>query len=381
LQAAAGLALAPQLGCQSGPKAVLPLPADGYPLLEVAGSHRQIGRMIGKAMKDRIGGYLQVAREFPTCLAYLQGEGRETLDRMLARAQAAFPQLVEELQGMAEGLEMPFLDLFAHTCRSEIDVLTDPPGCSTLVLCDGERMILAHNEDGNDLNIGRMFLVKVTPPSGITFLTFVYPGLLPGNGPGFNSAGIVQTTNYIQPRRVADGVPRYFIARAVLEARSLGEAVRMATTKPRAFPWHHNLASLSEQRALSLETVADPEPRHDLLEVEGFYIHTNHLLHPTLSGEGRASPAPYDVPYESSLTRLEVLRRTQANEGPPADAAGMLRMLSLHEGRPYSPCRHPEGEVHGATLGTALFTSPARTMTLYHGNPCRNLKKDHPLPG
>ena len=95
------------------------------------------------------------------------------------------------------------------------------------------RLILAHNEDGDDRNEGRMFVAKVTPPSGVRFISFVYPGLLPGNGPGFNDRGICQTTNYIEPKEVARGVPRYFVGRSVLEAKSLDEAVSLATCRER----------------------------------------------------------------------------------------------------------------------------------------------------
>jgi hypothetical protein len=213
----------------------------------------------------------------------------------------------------------------------------------------------------------------------VTFLSFVYPGLLPGNGPGFNAAGVVQTTNYIQPHRIADGIPRYFVGRAVLEAQTLAEAVDLVTVQPRAFSWHHNLASLDEGRILSVETVADPKPRHSVLEVDGLYIHTNHLLHDGMTGDGQAADRPYDVPYISSTTRLDVLTRALADHGPPTNVAEIMAMLTLHEGRPYSPCRHPEGEVEGITLGTAVFVAPNHTMKLYHGNPCGDFTKDYTL--
>jgi hypothetical protein len=233
-------------------------------------------------------------------------------------------------------------------------------------------MVLAHNEDGSDANVGRMFLAKVKPPSGVEFIAFVYPGLLPGNGPGFNRLGIVQTTNYIHPRTVADGVPRYFIGRAVLEAKTLDEAVSLATLKGRAFPWHHNLASLSERRYLSVETFPN---RSNVLEAKGGYIHTNHLIHPQMAGEsGRL-----DGPGESSLTRMRVLGQAALDDGAARSPQEMLQRLCLHEGRPYSPCRHPQGEIRGITLGTAVFEGPEVAMTLYHGNPCRGFKRRYSL--
>jgi len=216
-------------------------------------------------------------------------------------------------------------------------------------------------------------LAKVTVPSGLTFISFMYPGLLPGNGPGFNSRGIVQTTNYIQPQSAHSGVPRYLIGRAVLEAESLDQAVKIATVTPRAFPWHHNLASLPEARSLSLETYPG---RRSVHEVKDLMVHTNHLLHPEMTV---ASAGEQDVPYISSTTRYKVLTEKIAFQGPPQDADGMLELLCLHEGRPYSPCRHPEGDIHGITLGTAVFEAPDLAMTLYHGNPCLGVKQRYTL--
>jgi predicted choloylglycine hydrolase len=356
---------------------ILDVPADGYPIIEAQGSHREIGRQMGSAMKERITGHLEISPQFYSSVEYLDGEGRENVEKMLEQAQTSFPHLLEEVEGMAEVLDIPSERLFAFQCRAEISLLKEPPGCSTIAFHDGDDVILVHNEDGNDLNVGRMFLVKVTPPSGVTFLSFVYPGLLPGNGPSINEAGLVQTTNYIQPRRVADGIPRYFIGRAVLEAKSLAEAVSLATMTPRAFSYHHNLVHLPERRILSVEVAAYPEHKHSVKEVEGLYVHTNHFIHPGMTGKEKNGVQPYDVPYESSTTRMAVLSRAIEKNGSPANVEDMVKLLSLHEGRPYSPCRHPEGEVHGATLGTAVFAAPAKIMRLFHGNPCRGFRREH----
>jgi hypothetical protein len=220
-----------------------------------------------------------------------------------------------------------------------------------------------------------MFLVAARPRGGVPFMSLTYPGLLPGNGPGFNAKGVVQTTNYIQPRKGAEGIPRYFIGRAILEAGDLDEAVKLATRGKRAFPWHHNLASFPEARILSVETA--PGQFH-VREVTGFALHTNHFLHPEMKGAGGAL---LDVPYESSLTRFQVLSEKIEQAGQPKTREAMMALLSLHEGKPYSPCRHPQGEIHGITLGTAVFEGGRPGMTLHHGNPCRAEKRFHSFEG
>ncbi|MFH1681406.1 MAG: C45 family peptidase [Candidatus Eisenbacteria bacterium] len=371
LAGGAGLTLLPALGCGTASrKGVLGVPPEGYPLVAVEGSYGEIGFQLGSAMREPILEFFGHSGLFARCRDFVEGEGRRRVEAMLAHARAVFPHLVEEARGMAEALEVPFLVFFAYQCRSEIEVLAGPPGCSTLALSGGGRFLLAHNEDGSDLEVGRMYVARVAAPSGRTFVTFVYPGLIPGNGPGFNDAGIVQTTNFIEPHRVADGVPRYFVGRSILEANDLDEAVTLATVEPRAFSWHHNLGSLVEGRLLSVETVADPRPFHDVIEVEGFFLHTNHFVHPDLAPGDPAGSRPFDKLDVSTRTRWDVLSRAVEEEGFPTSAEDLMGLLSRHGGGPYGPCRHPEGEVRGATLGAGLFDSNAGGMSLYHGNPC-----------
>jgi predicted choloylglycine hydrolase len=373
--AAAGLAFGPEL--LQGIPAVGSEDTDKfYPLLDIKGSHREIGYQIGFQMKERILDTYHNSQDFPKCVKFAEGPGREFLQKLLMITRDRFPKLVEELEGMAEGLDLPFMSVFAYNCRSEISVVQDTPGCSTFALKTKNRTLLVHNEDGHDSNAGRMILVKATPPSGVTFISLVYPGLLPGNGPGFNKNGIVQTTNYIQPRKLGSGVPRYFISRAILEAESLDQAVKIATHPKRAFSWHYNLMDINEGKILSLETVAWPKPKHSLIEVEGLKVHTNHLVHPGMNDLADDGEPAYDVPYISSTTRWRVLNEAMKKSGPPEDEAGIIKLLSLHEGAPYSPCRHPEGDVHGITLGTAVFQSGQPGMTLFHGNPCHRIKKN-----
>jgi len=375
---AAGAASLPILSCSTTAPTLaegrLEVPSGGYPLIEVRGrDYGEIGWNLGQAVKARVKEFLALAPDFRTCAAFAH-HSRKKLERMLERTRARFPQIVEELEGMADAWEVPFLELFAYNCRSEIDVMTSTPsGCSTLGWCKDRKAVLAHNEDGGDLNVGRCYVAKIEPPSGVTFMAFVYPGLLPGNGPGFNRFGLVQTTNYIHPRRVADGVPRYIIGRAVLEAASLTAAVAIVTARGRAFSWHHNLASLPEGRLLSVETYPG---RSHVQEIDGPHIHTNHLLHPEMASKNLDE---MDVPYESSLTRLRVLRSVINAQGAPRTGKRMVELLSLHEGRPYSPCRHPEGKIHGVTLGTAVFEGRTPAMTLYHGNPCLGIKQTYAL--
>ena len=75
----------------------------------------------------------------------------------------------------------------------------------------------------------------------------------------------------------------------------------------------------------------------------------------------------------SSMSRYEVLTREVERLSGRLDEVveeTLVGLLSSHESAPYSPCRHPAGEVSGATLGSALIDVGAGEMRLYHSNPC-----------
>lgn len=337
---------------------------DPFRVLDVAGSHREIGRAMGETFRSVIWAAIHEQPSYRTCCELARG----TLSKHLAAYQQAvrdaWPGLLEELAGMAEACGIAEQDLFAWNCRSELDAASDPcpPGCSTVGWVDERQMILAHNEDGNAAYTGRMFVVRARPPSGIAFAALVYPGTLPGNGPGLNARGVVQSTNYISPCDAVVGIPRYFVGRAVLEARDLEHAVAIAQSTSRAFPWHHNLASLADRRLVSLETWPGRAHRRD---VRGLHLHTNHLVHP----EMKDLPERKAYLARSSLPRLEALERRLRGQRQP-DRHALLMALYDRSGSPCKVCRRPGDEVPGATVATALWEAPTRQMLLMDGPAC-----------
>jgi predicted choloylglycine hydrolase len=337
-----------------------------FPLLEVRGSYREIGYQIGRRFRRRIRAVIETRRAWHEGLLELlrSPAGRRRSARLLALTRSEFPHLLDEIRGVAEGAAIGFDAMWALTIKAELGTIeAEPPGCSTIALRAGHA---AYSD--------RMFLVRVRPPSGVGFVAMVYPGTITGNGPALNEAGVVQTTNFIGSTHSEIGVPRYVIGRAILEATDLEEAVEIATLEPRAYPYHHNLASIRDGDYRSVETTpaatAVERPR-------GLFVHTNHLLHvPTA-----------DYPHEnaeyratSSMPRYAVLQTRSAGVDPAgAGLDDLLAMLSAHERAPYSPCRHPRGEVRGQTLGTAVFDLAAGTFRLYAGNPCTSVPAGTPM--
>ena len=54
--------------------------------------------------------------------------------------------------------------------------------------------------------------------------------------------------------------------------------------------------------------------------------------------------------------------------------------LTSHAGQPWCPCRHPAGEIRGATLLTALFDVDRRRLRIFKGQPCGGRWHELPFP-
>ncbi len=343
----------------SGGEAILPR-------VEVSGTNYEMGYTIGKRFGQNIREGLQRRKKwFSDLKALATGRFAKQFEECTAAAKKHFPQFVEEIRGSADGAGVPFEDLMVINMWAELMAMKKSrgeDGCSTISLNDGKRIILAHNEDGSAAYKGLMFWLHAKPKDGRSFQCLCYPGFIPGNSPGFNDAGIIQTTNYIPSAEWRVGIPRYILNRAIFDAGTLDEAARIATHPERAYGNHHNLASLKERRILSVEVTPT---KHEVYEVQGVYFHTNHLILDSVKDLPQ-------FPGKSSLTRYHVLAKDLKEWGDASkvEVSDIVRALSSHERKPNSVCRHAAAYTAGATLGTAVFEIPKGTFRFYKGNPC-----------
>ena len=368
-----------------------PMTETSFPVLEVTGSPREIGIQIGETFKENLElAFSRREKWFKKIKDYATGDGKDKYNILLEASKTYTPEVVEELEGWAEGSGIAFEDFFALNCKNELltfrgmenkvqAYVPDCPGCSTVALKDGKSLIVSHNEDGDGAYDDLMFILKAKPDSGNDFMAFTYPGIIEGNAPSLNKHGIMITTNYIGSSIVKPGVPRYFMMRKLIEAKSIDEALEIAQMSDRAYAYHHIITSLKENRAVGIEV--SPE-KFEVKEIDGLYIHTNHLIYDTM----KDCPQFESYINRSSLPRLESLTKNlgslNISEIMPEV---IIEAMSCHEGKPYSVCRHPEGDVTGATLGNALYVSESPvngdefTVRLYKNNPCKNKSQMHTL--
>jgi isopenicillin-N N-acyltransferase-like protein len=348
------------------------VPSTGKVFSEVrlSGTYYEIGKGAGSHFRQEISTVLDVRKDwFSSLKTEAQADSSRLFRSLLDSAVKYYPQFVDELKGMADGAGISFEDIFILNISAELDAarhLTgeENPGCSTMFLVSEGSKYLIHSEDGHSVFSGKMYLAKVFPPSGVSFVALSYPGIMIGNGPGMNSNGVIQTTNFIGAEKWKKGIPRYFLNRAVLESNSFEDALKICTEPARAFAYRHNLGSFKDEKLWVLEVTPW---KFELFEPPFNYCHTNHFLLPSTS----EFPQEKEYISTSSMPRFQTLSQEISRISHlNISIEEALNMISSHEKSPYSPCRHPDGEIQGQTLATVVFDLKEKTMTVYKGNPC-----------
>ncbi len=246
----------------------------------VAGSPYEIGRRLGELAQPDMAAYLAQSAAWR---AVSRWRGHPFVAALRHAAQSAFPAHARELDGLAAGLGLPPEDVFIWNCRGELLHRTGD-GCTTLAAHGRDARYLAHNEDGDPFLRERCRLVDVRPAGRPGFISFYYPGSLPGHTFAVNRAGLVQTINNLRIVEPAGAVPRMILARAVLDCASLDDAVRVLSTHRNASGFHHMLGCAGDARLLSVEASAR---RTSVAQVERIAGHANHLIHAGCEAEAQ----------------------------------------------------------------------------------------------
>lgn len=231
--------------------------------------HFSLGRSIGAAVGEDMREKFAIDAELAGLLTFVSdGDGRALFQGFLNDSSAAFPEYLEELKGMAAGGDIPVHELLVSNFREELLQFT--PGlsdserhkgkCSTAYVMTSETTAFGHNDDwSKNWRNASYFISAVETSSNRSAATkrwtsWAYPGYLPGMDISFNDHGVVYTVQSLFPKSFPRrGVGTAFVARHLLEATSLEDAVNRATDSRVAAAMVYNLGSVCERRMVELE--------------------------------------------------------------------------------------------------------------------------------
>ncbi|MCA9175063.1 MAG: peptidase C45 [Planctomycetales bacterium] len=337
-----------------------------YREIEVSGSPRELGRQLGEAAREETRGFCEVA------LARVNKTVRISRERAIAIARESQvyakeyrPDLVDELQGVAEGAGVSLDDLMLLQVRNQLTPDADS-ACTSLSVASGSGCVVAQTWD-NDPALDAFTIVLTRRPAGKpATLTCTQAGLI--SYMGFGEGGVGACVNTLPAPSRAVGVPHYFTLRELLESASLEQAVEAVRRAQRAIPANIMLATPTGPADLEVTVdgvrVLTADPAH-----ADWLAHSNHCVHPELEQINETFP-------ELIQSHARKRRADGLMAAAGADAVERIKaVLRDHDDYPRSICRHANDDADFGFWETvfALIIEPSeRRMHVTRGTPCNH---------
>lgn len=319
-----------------------------FPLIEVKGDARQMGRQHGEQAGPLIHRYLAWIEK--SC-----GRPRDELAvgalRLLPFIERLSPRYIEEIRGLAEGAALSFEEALLCQVRGEA-ARAAPDGCTAFALrgaatVDGAPLA-GQNQDlppeFGDLGI----VLHIKPSDGRPrAMTFTFAGQL--GYMGTNQHGVSHFANGLNGPW-CPGLPHYPLKRVLLEQPDIDACLNILHLHPVSSC--ANMVFCDGQGRVADTEIA---PGRVLLQGEedaDVRLHTNHWLHPEFAA---AQPAYAD---ESRL-RLERIRALVHQHWGALDVGCLQEILADHQGDPGAICRHGEGGTHSVA---GYIAEPAKGL-------------------
>jgi isopenicillin-N N-acyltransferase-like protein len=252
-------------------------------IVDVSGSGRERGRAHGEALRDRIvdalGRWDAEVAERMDIPAADHVAGLLGATRFVPAIEAATPELLEEVHGIAEGAGVSFERILAYNLMDEEWWYSQAAGhrhaCSLVAVAAGEGRgaLLAQNMDLPEVMDGGQTVLRSTAPDGGQTVVLTAAGMIGLTGCNSDGLGVcVNTLSMLN--HSADGLPVAFVLRGLLERRSLAGAEAFLRAVPHASGQHYAVGSGDDVAGFECSSggvVASDGG-------EGRFWHTNHPL-------------------------------------------------------------------------------------------------------
>lgn len=241
-----------------------------YQILDIKGSYEDVGLAIGESFKKEIQEDIAKRKtEIPNYNLYL-----EKSKKYLSYTEKIFPNLINETKAIATAAGVSVIDYFFINNREIYDESElydlDHDHCTTVVAFGKDGLIVGHNEDWSIGAQDNLYILKASI-GDISFTSLNYKTEIAGVAASMNNYGLIQTINDLYQTNQF-GVPKNYLARAILECKTLNEAENLIKNTNKASGFNHLLAQGNEARNVEIanDTVAVDKI------IQKPYVHTNH---------------------------------------------------------------------------------------------------------
>ena len=299
------------------------------PVTVLSGSRHMIGEAHGRIHARLIRHSLTVyAQLFQDFVGIDWATARREAGRFQAMIERGFPVILEEMEGIAHGAGVDFIDVLTLNCRSEIALTRASGGCSAFSLHRDGQQWLAQNWDWRTDQLHNVVVLRIEGIGRPALISVGEAGMV--GKVGLNDRGIGVCLNAIRSQTCGEGLPIHIALRKILESPDWESALRVATHDRVCSPAHFLLAGAppgsDECRALGLEVLPGEPGR--LEAQDGRVTHTNHLYAADATRQVEDFPRADSGPR---LARLDALLQDASAER--LDEARLFDILSDHQDR------------------------------------------------
>jgi isopenicillin-N N-acyltransferase like protein len=298
------------------------------PVVTCFGEPRRRGRIHGEELRDTIaagtGRWLEAlgSRHGIDPDDYLRGFLDDT-DHLPAIRRWT-PDLLEEVRGIAEGADQPFLRILAYNLMDEEWSYGQgrrhrAPGCTVACFRTGRgTTVIAQNMDIPTVHDGTQAVLRLQPEGAPEILAFTMAGFVGLMGANAAGVGVVVNNLDMLPSSAA-GLPVAFVVRGILACSTLAAAAEFVVQVPHAIGQHYGIGG--PEGLASYECAGNGAFRDDTATER--IVHTNHpVVNLVVEDETEA-----DRRYTASNTRAR-FDAVASCAAELTDLEGVERVLS-----------------------------------------------------
>ena len=328
----------------------------------------------GRAQAERVARTVAAYRLlFQSTRGFSVGEVRAIGDTVAAQLARRWPNLLEEIVGIAHGSGQDESELVALNARTEVLAVRRQPECSVVAILPSrfsdQAVLLGQNWDWHSCSRNSLVAWRVSTGGSDWFVTVTEAGILAKIG--FNSRSLGCCLNILETTLDSgvSGSPVHVLLRLVLQdCLTVSEAAAMLAGE-----------TMSASSAI---TLAQATPRPDAVSVElsprkarlvhpdssGCLLHTNHFLASPPSGADTAVEPP------GSRERLAELKEWASGLERAVGLEDLQPVFRSHRSSPTAICRHADTSLSDMdqteTLASVLMDLSMLKLVATEGLPC-----------
>ncbi len=356
---------------------------DFFPIIELKGKPYDMGKTHGRTLAKEIKANLELYFMMFRGLNGLEPQQCLThAGRFLDVMQKDASFLLEEMEGIARGAEVPLKEILFLNARSELMSMGQAPddmqGECTAIGLTGERTfsrkpILAQNWDWHERVLQTSAIFRIEPEHRPKAIFLAEAGQVGKIGVNENGVGVLLNILIIEGMEY--GLPVHVLLRMVLGTKDAAEAVALVQNARRAGASHFLIGDKSGN-IKGLELM--PQAVKEIVPSGGVVVHTNHYCDADLAKKDVGRLLMTDSFARFDRAAALISKRQQW------DDQSLAEIFTNHDNPPGSICRHARAEdeeyLRVDTVASCIIDLTESKMRVSYGQPCGAPYREVALP-